>query len=127
MALLPREGREQLIPELDQQFLENLDQELIRQEMSAIERLGGAQEEKGFFRSGQTQKRLTEEVLGPSLQRRQQALIPLARESALFGREERMGEEGFQRQRQFAQENFERQLEAMDKQLEMQKQIGRAH
>src|SRR3990167_1646048 len=106
MALLPREGREQLIPELDQQFLENLDQELIRQEMQAIERIGGAQEEKGFFRSGQTQKRLTEEVLGPSLQRRQQALLPLARESAPFGRGGGVGGGGVQREREVAPGNF---------------------
>lgn len=119
--LLPRAGNEQLIPEMDEQFLSNLDAQLIRQEMQAIERIGGEQESRGFFRSGNTQRRLTEEVLGPSLERRQQALLPLARESALMGREERMGDVAFDRQRQFAQEQFERQMDAMSQQLEMQK------
>jgi len=120
---LPGKDSGQLIPELDESLMALLDEQLQRQEMQGIERISGEQERRGFFRSGNTQKRITEEVLGPSLERRSQALTGLAKESATMGREERMGEEQFQRQRQFAAENFQRQLELAQQGFEFQKML----
>lgn len=65
-----------LLPaELTSERLGLLDEMLARQEEKQSRRLYDSQEERGFFRSGDTQRRLTEEILGPSIERRQSALM----------------------------------------------------
>lgn len=110
-------------PELDQRYLDNLDQMLALQESKQTKRLLDEQEERGFFRSGNTQERLVEEVLGPSIQRRQAALIPLQQRRQEAAREERLGALGFERQRQTGAENFERELEMFTRQANLQRQL----
>ena len=114
---LPTNERGEVLPqELNEQFLQALDQALARQETRQIQRIGGEQEARGFLQSGQTLKRVAEEVIGPGLERRQQALLPLAQQSAMLGREERLGTQQFERGRQLAGEDFQRtrQLKAED-------------
>lgn len=107
--MLPGKTSEYLPPELDEAQFENLDRLLQIQEARQLNRTLEDMEGRGFFKSGQTLKRVSEDVLGPSIERRGQALLGLAREGAFAGREERLGEVGFKRQQQFAGEQFERQ------------------
>ena len=98
---LPTNERGEVLPgELDSQFLAALDQAFARQETRQLGRLDAEEESRGFLRSGVRDRRVIEEILGPSIERRQMALLPLAKESALRGREERLGETQFQRSRQ---------------------------
>ena len=117
------ERPEALIPELDNELLGLLDEQFQRIEQQQLERTLGGLEERGFFRSGQTLKDVSEQVLGPSEQRRRQPLLQLERESALRGREERLGEEQFERTRQLAQEDFQRRLTFFEKQARLQRDL----
>ena len=102
----------QFLPqEFQQAQFDVFDQMLKRIEKNQLEGLMEEQEERGFLKSGRTDKRIIEEILGPSIQRRREFLTPLAAEGARMGREERLGEVGFQRQRQFAGEEFQRKRE----------------
>jgi len=107
------EGSEVLPQELDKRFFELLDEDLARSEEQIFERTLGGLENRGFFRSGETLRAVSEDVLGPSIERRERAIIPLAREAAGLGREERLGELNFQRQRQFADEEADRRVQEL--------------
>lgn len=107
-------------PELNQDILANLDRILSQQEDRQVKRITERENERGFMQSGERLGAISEEVLGPGQDRRQQALLGLTRESAQMGREDRIRGEDFQRQRQFAQEQFERRLVEMQKQAEIQ-------
>ena len=121
---LPTNERSEVLPtELDQNFFNSLDQLYARQEQGQLERVQGTLENQGFFKSGQNFKDVSEQVLGPSIERRTQAIYPLARDAAMRGREERMGEEGFQRQRQFADEEFQRRLQEIDKRAQVSRML----
>jgi hypothetical protein len=108
--------RNLLLPPGGEQFLTDLDELLALQEKKQLERLLGEQESRGLLRSGQTNVRLAEEVLGPSLTRRRQALFPLAQE-------ERGGELGFQRQRQLSGEEFMRKLDFFREEASLQREL----
>lgn len=122
--------------ELDEAFLSNLDELLRKQETQGIENIGNQLEERGLFRSGQTLKKVTEDVLAPSLARRGEALLGVAKESALRGREERLiGEErkfgveqgdiAFSRQQQLAKESFDRRLIELERMAEIEERMIR--
>lgn len=115
---LPQSARDIIPAELGQDFLSTLDESFQRQEKKQLERLLDEQESRGFFRSGDTQRRLLEEVLGPSLERRKQSLIPLALEGARTGQAQRF-------QRESDTIAFERQLKVMERQREIQENLMR--
>lgn len=109
--------------ELGQTFFTSLDQMLKKQEQGGIDSVLNSQEERGLFRSGQTEANLIDQVLGPSLARRQQALLPLAFQGASQARDERLGETNFQRTRQLSSEEFDRRMKELDQQNQYQMQL----
>lgn len=121
--VLPRGTAQFLPPELNEAYFENIDKLLARQEAQALQRNLEDLESRGFFRSGQTLREVSENILGPALQRRQTALLPLAREAAFAGREERLGEVQFQRQRQFAEEESDRRLRELGARATINRQL----
>ena len=90
---LPESAKKIIPQELADPFFQSLDQSLQRQEQQQMERLLGFQESRGLLRSGDTNKQLVEQVLGPGLERRRQALVPFAFEAASKGQEQ-----GFQKE-----------------------------
>lgn len=131
---LPGQTSKFLPPELDEALFSNLDQLMARQERQQLDRTLEEFNRRGILESGQTLRGVVDEVLGPSIERRTGVLLPLAREGAYAGREERLGEVGFERQRQFAGEQFDRQrqfaqeehlrtLERMSRQADVQRQL----
>jgi len=126
---LPASAQADLPPELSQDFFSTLDESFRTQEKRSLERLLEEQESRGLLHSGETQKGIMEQVLGPSLQRRREALLPIAMEGAKTTgarRFQREGEsQGFERQRQFAAEEQERQLARMERQRQIQESIMR--
>ena len=125
MALdLPYNARGEVLPtELDQQFLDALDQTLARQETRQIQRIGESQEGRGFLQSGNTLKQVSEQVIGPGLERRQQALLPLAMRGAEMGREERLQGVQFDRQKQLQFEAAQQRLTEIDRQAQIQREL----
>ena len=122
---LPQSAAATIPTELGQDFLSTLDRDLQLQERKQMEDLLGFQESRGLLRSGDTNRRLVEDVLGPGLERRKQALLPLALGGAEAGREERLGGTAFERQRQFASEEFSRQLQMAREQARLQQDLMR--
>lgn len=107
---------EGLLPSDTDALIKSLDEQLARAETKQMERTLEDLNRRGFFRSGQTLKQVSEDVLGPGIERRTAALLPLVRE-------ERLGELGFQRQRQFAQEDFMRRLDEMREQARLNREL----
>lgn len=121
---LPASQRGEVLPaELSNEYFRNLDAALARAEARQLERTLGELGDRGFLRSGETFTRVAEDILGPSQERRRQAIIPLVQEGSLLGREERLGETQFQRQRQFASEEQERRLVQMEKSAQIQRML----
>lgn len=112
-----------LPPELNQNYFDSLDRILQGQEKSGIDRVLNSQEERGLFRSGQSESRIIDEVLGPSLVRRQQALLPIAMQGANQAREERLGTTSFERTRQLTQQEFDNRMKEMAAQNGFQQQL----
>jgi len=132
MAIIPREvtapipmnEKGEISPqELDVNFFNLLDESLRRNQQREMESVMGGLSDRGFLRSGDTFTQVAENVLGPAEERRAQALLPIASSAAMAGREERLGEQQFQRTRQLQKEQFDRQLEAMRLQAELQKEL----
>ena len=126
---LPQSALGDLPPELSQDFFATLDESFRRQEKRQFEGLLEQQESRGLLESGDTQRRLVEELLGPSMQRRKESLLPIAMEGARTTGARRFQREGesqqFERQRQFAAEEHTRQLELMERQRQIQESIFR--
>ena len=72
--MLPGKTSQFLPPELDEAQFANLDKRLRLNEARQMEGTLGDLEARGFFRSGQTLKNVSEQVLGPSIDRRSTAL-----------------------------------------------------
>src|SRR3990167_3490966 len=122
--LLPVSGRQNdLSQELGADYLANLDKTFQRQEQGQIDQLLQQQEARGFLRSGDTSKQLIEQYLGPSIERRRSALLPVAMQGAQQGREERLGALDFERKRQFASEDYQRQIDFLARQHQVQKEL----
>src|SRR3990167_7452862 len=122
--LLPVSGRQNdLSQELGADYLANLDKTFQRQEQGQIDQLLQQQEARGFLRSGDTSKQLIEQYLGPSIERRRSALLPVAMQGAQQGKEERLGALDFERKRQFASEDYQRQIDFLARQHQVQKEL----
>ena len=115
LGLLPKSG--------GQDYLSALDQIFGAQEKQQMEKLLGNQESRGLYQSGDTQKKIVEDVLGPSLARRQAAVFPLVQQGEQQTYETQQESTRFQQQRQFASEQFQRQLQAMQEQASLQRDL----
>lgn len=120
-----------LPPEFGRATLANLDSMLEHRERGQLNRLYDEQEERGLFRSGQTERRALEEVAYPGVESRRRGLLDLVGGALGQQREERRGETEFQRTRQLAGEEFNRRLEELKMTLhnqrlllQMQKDFG---
>lgn len=121
---LPVNQQGEVLPnELDSTYFNNLDQIMQRQEKQQMDRVQGTLENQGFLRSGQNFKDVSEQVLGPSIERRNNALLPMAQDAAMRGREERLGTLNFQRQEEFAAKQQQYKLEQMDKQAQISRML----
>ena len=116
-------GPGEFTPEYDDQVLANLDALLAHQEKRGMKNILDQQEERGFFRSGQTGERLVDEVLGPGLERRKQATLGLVGRRQEAQREERLGGLQFERQRQMQGEEMERQIAMVELQAIHQRRL----
>lgn len=116
-------GPGEFTPEYDDQVLANLDALLAHQEKRGMKNILDQQEERGFFRSGQTGERLVDEVLGPGLERRRQATLSLVGRRQEAQREERLGGLQFERQRQLQGEEMERQIAMVELQAAHQRRL----
>jgi len=119
-----KSGTSSLIPEINEQMLDVLDRELARQANIGIDVVGQGMEQRGFYRSGQNLKSVSEQVLQPMQEQRRGAMLGMAKESAMAGREERLGDVQFERQRQMQQEQFANQLEYLSKQVQYEKDMA---
>ena len=104
-------------PELSSGFLSDLDASFRLQEKQQMEDLLGFQESRGLLKSGETNKRLVEDVLGPGLRRRREALTPLAMEGARFGLQERT-------QRESEERKFKRDLDYLERNATYQRELA---
>lgn len=120
---LPETASKFLPQELDEEFFASLDDAFARSDAKQTERVLEDVNARGFFRSGQALEGVTEEVLGPAQDRRRGALLGLAREGAFAGREERLGEEQFERTRQLAEEDHLRRLAELTRRAEINKEL----
>lgn len=112
-----------LPPEYGRSTLANLDAILAQRERGHLNRVYDEQEERGLFRSGQTERRALEEVVYPGEEMRRQSLLDVVGGALGQQREERLGEVGFDRSRQMAGEEFERRLKELDVQFANQKAL----
>lgn len=117
-------GTGEVLPdELSDRYFQNLDAALARVEGRQMERTLGDLGDRGFLRSGDTFSQVSEQVLGPSVERRNQILLPELRRSAEQGREERLGEQNFGRQKELAKIGHEYQLEELQKQADIKRML----
>lgn len=103
--------------------LSNLDALMAHRERGQLERLYDEQEERGLFRSGQTERRALEEVAYPGVEARRRSLLDVVGGALGQQREERLGETEFQRGRQMAGEEWKRRLEELQVQFQNQKAL----
>lgn len=109
--------------EFGEETLRNLDVLAERRERNQLDRLFDEQEERGLFRSGQTERRALEEVALPGIDARRRDLFSLVGGALGQGREERLGETDFQRTRQIQGEEFQRRLQELEQQLKNQRNL----
>ena len=121
---LPISPQGELAPqELSNAYLQNLDQIMARQEAQQLERVQGTMENQGFFRSGDTLKNVSEQVIGPSVERRNAVLLPEMQRIAGQGREERLGQVQFDRQKELSKQDYLQRLDELDKQAAIKKML----
>lgn len=106
---LPESARAVIPQELGQDFLSTLDRLMQVNEKKQMEDLLGFQESRGLVRSGDTNRRLVEEVLGPGVDRRNAQLLGLALEGARTGQGQRFQRE-FQKEGQERQQGFQKDI-----------------
>jgi len=106
---LPTSAAAVMPQELGTDFFASLDKALQLQEKGASENIYGDMESRGLLNSGINTREITDKVLGPGLQRRQQAFLPFAFNAAATGQSQR-----FQKEQQHQQ--FLDQLETMREQ-----------
>ena len=126
---LPSDAAKVMPQGLATDFFSSLDKTFQNQEAKQREDLLNFQESRGLLKSGQTNKKLIEDVLGPGEERRRAAFLPYAFQAAATGQgqEFQRSEEatGFDRQRQFAGEQFQRQLQYLQEQASLQQELVR--
>lgn len=118
-------GNDNLPPELGSEMLRNLDQILARQEGRQATQLLDSQEERGLFRSGQSEDRLQHEILQPGIETRRQALLGLVGKGADQKREERMGGVQFEREKEFANLQMDLRIRELEQLLSNNKELLR--
>lgn len=117
-------GINELLPdEFSSKYFQNLDAIMERNDRLQMDRTLGGLADRGFLRSGDTFTRVSEEVLGPSQERRNAVLLPEMRNAAMLGREERMGQVAYDRQKEFAGIEHQYRLEELMKQAEIRRQL----
>ena len=90
---LPASAQKVIPQELGGDFLASLNRSMDLQEQKSRENLLGFQESRGLLRSGDTNRRLVEDVLGPGDTQRRNALLGIAVPAAMQGQQQ-----GFQEQ-----------------------------
>lgn len=114
-----------LPPELGGEVLKNLDTILSRQENMQADRLLNQQEERGLFRSGQTETELRDQVLTPGIETRRKALLDIVGGGVNQAREERLGTLDFSRQKEFQALAFEQKMKELEQQAANQQALLR--
>jgi len=117
------EMRDVLPDELSDRYFQNLDVALQRIEGRQMDRTLGELGDRGFLRSGDTFSKVSEDVLGPAVERRNQILLPELRRAAGEGREERMIGEQFGRQKELMALEHRNRLEEMERQAEIRRML----
>lgn len=110
--------------EFSQGLLENLDRLLQGQEKRQTTNILDQQEERGLFRSGDTESRIVGEVLGPSVDRRRSALMELISGGLNQGREERLDTQNFDRSKEMATVAWDRRLKELQMQLDQSRELA---
>ena len=112
-----------LPPEYSAATLANIDALMAHRERGQLNRLYDEQEERGLFRSGQTERRALEEVAYPGVESRRRALLDIVGTGLGQQREERLDETQFQRTRQLQGEEWTRRLEELELQFRNQRML----
>ena len=102
---LPESATAVIPQELGQDFLSTLSRLMQVGEKKQMEDLLGFQESRGLLKSGDTNRRLVEEVLGPGMDRRNAQLLGLALEGAKTGQGQR-----FQKEMMGSQQGFQKDI-----------------
>ncbi len=117
-------GVGELLPnELSDRYFQNLDSALQRAEKTQLDRTLGGLSDSGFLRSGDTFTQVSNQVLGPSTERRNAILLPELQRAADQGREERLSGVAWDRQKQAAATQHQYQLEELDKQAQIKRML----
>lgn len=104
---------------------ENLDRLLASQTRRGLDDLYDSQEERGMFRSGQTEKRALEEVVFPADAARRKSVLDMVGMALGQQREERLGDVQFSRTKELAADEFERRLKEIELQAQQQRDLLR--
>lgn len=114
---LPESARAVIPQELGEDFLASLNRSIDLQQQKSQEDLLGFQEQRGLLRSGDTNRRLIEDVLGPYDERRKQALLGLAVPAAQQGQQQRY-------QVDFQKMQFQQQLDELQRRYELERELA---
>lgn len=120
-----------LPPEYAGNLMKNLDAILGAQEQKQTKSYLDQQEERGLFRSGQTDQGLVDNVLQPGIDKRREALLQLVGTGLNQGRDERLQGTAYNRQVDFQGILFDQKMKELEQQasnsrslLELQAQLG---
>ncbi len=124
---LPASAQSVIPGELGQDFLSSLDQSMQAQEGQSIRDLMENQQSRGMLQSGDTDRKLLEQVLGPAQAQRQNALTGLAMQGAQIGQDQKyqtgMENTQFGQSQQLTQQNFQNSLQYLQQQASLQQQL----
>lgn len=109
--------------ELSDKYFQNLDAALARVDRTQLDRTLGGLSDRGFLRSGDTFTQVSNDVLGPSQERRNQILLPELQRAAGQGREERLGDVAYGRQKEMQAIEHKNRLEELSKQAEIRRML----
>ncbi len=117
-------GIDEILPnELSGRYFQNLDAAMRRSEKTQFDRTLGDLSDRGFLRSGDTFTQVAEQNLGPSMERRNQVILPELQRAAGQGREERLQGVAFDRQKEMTAIQHKNKLEELAKQAEIQRML----
>lgn len=110
-------------PEMGQALFEQVELGRQRQEQEQMKQFIENINAMGRLHTGSALKGAMTQVLGPGMERRQKLLGDIALQGVGMGREERLGEVGFQRERQFAgeRETFQERMTRFQSQQAMKR------
>lgn len=117
-------GVDEILPnELSNRYFANLDAAMARSESRQMDRTLGGLSDRGFLRSGDTFTKVSQDVLGPSIERRNAVILPEMQRAAGQGREERLQGVAFDRQKEMERLQHQNRLEEISKQAEMRRML----